>query len=247
MIRQFSTELNGRTLTVETGKVALLANGSCTVRYGDTVVLVTACSSATPKEGIDFLPLSVDYEEKLYAAGKIPGGFIKREGRPSERAVLTDRLIDRPIRPLFPAGYRNEIQIIATVMSVDQDCLPDIVAMLGASISLMISDIPFNGPLGGVHVGYVDNEYVINPTSKQRETSKLDLTVAGTKDAVMMIEAGAHELSEQEILDAILFGHEEIKKIVQFISEIHAAIGKEKQQITVEESDPEMEQEIRAY
>ncbi len=247
MIKKFSTQLNGRTLTVETGKVAFLAGGSCTVQYGDTIVLVTACSSKTPREGIDFFPLSVDYEEKMYAAGKIPGGFIKREGRPSERAVLTCRLIDRPLRPLFPDGYFNEVQIIATVLSMDQDCQPDVVAMIGASVALTISDIPFMGPIAGVHVGYVNGEYVINPDSKDREESDLDLVVAGTKDAVMMIEAGANELNEEQVLGAILYGHDEIKKIVSFIEEIQAAIGKEKQAVNKPELLPEVESEIRAF
>ena len=247
MVRQFSTQLNGRTLTIETGKVAFLAGGSCTVRYGDTIVLVTATSSKSPREGLDFLPLSVDYEEKMYAAGKIPGGFIKREGRPSESATLSARLIDRPIRPLFPDGYRNEIQVIATVLSVDQDCLPDVVAMIGASVALTISDIPFMGPIAGVHVGYVNDEYVINPTSKQREESRLDLVVAGTKDAVMMIEAGAHELVESEVLEAILYGHDEIKNIVTFIEEIKAAIGKEKQEVVSAKLTPEIEDEVRGF
>jgi polyribonucleotide nucleotidyltransferase len=247
MVRQFSTQLNGRTLTIETGKVAFLAGGACTVRYGDTIVLVTACSSKSPREGLDFLPLSVDYEEKMYAAGKIPGGFIKREGRPSEKAVLTCRLIDRPIRPLFPDGYHNEVQVIATVLSMDQDCLPDVVAMIGTSVALTISDIPFQGPIAGLHVGYVDGTYVVNPTSEQREISQLDLVVAGTKDAVMMIEAGANELTEAQILEAILFGHEEIKKIVTFIEEIGAAIGKDKRSVVIEELEPEIETEIREF
>lgn len=247
MVRQFSTQLNGRTLTIETGKMALLAGGSCTVRYGDTIVLVTACSSKSPREGIDFFPLSVDYEEKMYAAGKIPGGFIKREGRPSEKAILACRLIDRPIRPLFPDGYRNEVQVVATVLSMDHDCLPDVVAMIGASVALSISDIPFMGPIAGLHVGYLDGEFVVNPTSKQRETSALDLVVAGTKDAVMMIEAGAHELSETQILEAILYGHEEIKKIVTFIEEIQTAIGKDKQIVLAEELEASIEQEIRDF
>lgn len=247
MIRKFSTQLNGRTLTIETGKVALLAGGSCTVQYGDTIVLVTACSSKSPREGIDFFPLSVDYEEKMYAAGKIPGGFIKREGRPSEKAVLACRLIDRPLRPLFPDGYFNEVQVIATVLSVDQDCLPDVVAMIGASVALSISDIPFMGPIAGLHVGYVNGEYVINPGSKEREESDLDLVVAGTKDAVMMIEAGANELTEEQVLEAILYGHDEIKNIVTFIEEIQAAIGKDKQEVSKQTLLPEVESEIRDF
>lgn len=247
MIRRFSTQLSGKTLTIETGKVAFLAGGSCTVQYGDTIVLVTACSSKSPREGIDFFPLSVDYEEKMYAAGKIPGGFIKREGRPSEKAILACRLIDRPLRPLFPDGYYNEVQIVATVLSVDQDCLPDVVAMIGASVALTISDIPFMGPIAGLHVGYVNGEYVINPSSEEREISDLDLVVAGTKDAVMMIEAGAIELSEEQVLGAILHGHDEIKNIVAFIEEIQAAIGKDKQTVVKVELKPDVEAEIRSF
>ena len=195
MERQFRYNLAGSDLIVTTGKVAEQANGACLLQYGDTVVLVTACASKEPREGIDFFPLSVDFEEKLYAVGKIPGGFIKREGKPSDKAVLTARLIDRPIRPLFPEGYRNDVQVIVTVLSVDQDHTPDILGMIGSSIALSISDIPFKGPTGAVAVGLIDGEFIINPNSKQREKSLLNLTVAGTKDAIMMVEAGANEIT----------------------------------------------------
>ncbi|AKL95427.1 polyribonucleotide nucleotidyltransferase PnpA [Clostridium aceticum] len=247
MIKTFKTEIAGSTFEVEVGRLARLSNGSCLVKYGNTAVLVNACASQAPREGIDFFPLSVDYEERLYAAGKIPGGFIKREGRPSEKAVLTSRLIDRPIRPLFPKGYRNEVQVIATVLSVDQDYSSDVVAMIGSSVALSISDIPFYGPTGSVRVGMVEGEYVINPNSKQREVSDLDLIVSGTKDAVMMIEAGANELTEKQMLDAIAFGHEEIKKIVAFIEEITAEIGKPKQEVILFQVDAELDKEVRAY
>ena len=211
--------------------MAQLSDGACLLRYGETVVLVSACASKLPREGIDFFPLSVDYEEKMYAAGKIPGGFIKREGRPSENAILTSRLIDRPIRPLFPEGYRNEVQVIATVLSVDLDCRPDIVAMIGSSIALSISSIPFQGPTASVNIGMLDGKYIINPTSEEREKSKLDLVVSGTKDAVMMIEAGAKEVTEAQVLEAILFAHEEIKNIVLFIEEIIEKVGKENKKL----------------
>ncbi len=220
--------LAGRELCITIGKLAQQANGSCLVRYGDTVTLVTATQSKEPREGIDFFPLSVDYEEKLYSVGKIPGGFIKREGRPSEKAILTSRLIDRPIRPLFPDGFRNDVQVIATVLSVDQDNSPEIAAMIGSSIALSISDIPFNGPTGSVQVGRVNGEIIINPNSDQREISDINLTVSGTKDAIMMVEAGAKFVTEQVMLDAILKGHDEIKKICDFINEIVQDCGKEK-------------------
>jgi polyribonucleotide nucleotidyltransferase len=228
MLKTFTTELAGRTISVEIGKVAELANGAAIVRYGETVVLVTATASSKPREGIDFFPLSVDYEERLYSVGKIPGGFIKREGKPTEKAILTSRVIDRPIRPLFPKDYRNDVSVVATVLSVDQDCSPEIVAMIGSSIALSISDIPFYGPTGSVSIGYVDGEIVINPTAIQREISKLSLTVASTKDKVMMIEAGADEIEEEIMLEAILKGHEENQKIVKFIEDIQAECGKEK-------------------
>lgn len=222
----FSMEVGGRTLTIEQGKMAKQANGAVLVRYGDTVVLVTATASKEPREGVDFFPLTVDYEEKMYAAGKIPGGFIKREGRPSNDATLCARLIDRPIRPLFPKGYRNDVQIVATVLSVEPDNAPELAGMIGASCALSVSDIPFDGPIAGVRVGRVDGAFVINPTAAQREVSTLNLTVAGSADAVMMVEAGASELPEEVVLDAILFGHKEIRRIVAFEQEIQAACGK---------------------
>ena len=227
MVREFIYNLSGRELKVTIGKVAEQANGSCLVQCGETVVLVNACASKEPREGVDFFPLSCDFEEKLYSVGKIPGGFIKREGRPSEKSILTSRLIDRPLRPLFPEGYRNDVQVIATALSVEQDNQPDILAMIGSSIALTISDIPFNGPTGSVNVGYVDGEYVINPTIAQREKSRLNITVSGTKDAIMMVEAGADILSEEEVLNAILFAHEEIKSICNFIETIREEVGKE--------------------
>lgn len=240
-------ELAGRTLTIEVGKVAEQADGAVMVRYGDTVVLVTACASDKPKEGIDFFPLSVDYEERLYAIGKIPGGFIKREGKPTEKAILNARLIDRPIRPLFPKGYRNDVQVIATVLSVDQDNLPEIVAMIGSSAALSISSIPFKGPTGSVLVGLVNGELVLNPTAEQREKSDLHLVVSGTKDAVMMVEAGCNEVTEETMLEAIMFGHEHIKKIVAFIEDIVSKVGKEKKEVVLATIDEELEREVREY
>ena len=247
MVRIFRKEIGGRTLEVEIGELAQLSDGACLLRYGETVVLVSACSSKLPREGIDFFPLSVDYEEKMYAVGKIPGGFIKREGRPSENAILTSRLIDRPIRPLFPEGYRNEVQVIATVLSVDLDCSPDIVAMIGSSIALSISSIPFQGPTASVNIGMIDGEYIINPTNEEKEKSELDLVVSGTKDAVMMIEAGANEVTEAQVLGAILFAHEEIKTIVSFIEEIVEEVGKEKQDVVLFKVDENLDAEVRAY
>ena len=242
--RIFTTEVAGRKLTIETGKYAQQAGGSCIVRCGDTAVLVTATASAKPREGIDFFPLSCEFEEKMYAVGKIPGGFIKREGRPTEKAVLTSRLIDRPLRPLFPKNYRNDVQVIATVLSVDQDIPPAVYAMIGSSVALSISDIPFAGPTAAVVVGMVDGAYILNPTLEQMEASRLNLTVAGTKDAVMMVEAGAKELSEDEMLEAILFAHEEIKRICAFISDIQAEIGEEKQVIAPEEHDEDFDAKV---
>jgi len=247
ILEEFSMELAGRTLSVEVGKVAQLADGAVVVRYGDTVVLVTACASDKPKEGIDFFPLSVDYEERLYAVGKIPGGFIKREGKPTEKAILNARLIDRPIRPLFPKGYRNDVQVIATVLSVDQDNLPEIVAMIGSSAALSISSIPFMGPTGSVLVGLVDGEFVLNPTAEEREKSDLHLVVSGTKDAVMMVEAGCNEVTEETMLEAIMFAHEHIKKIVEFIEEIAAKVGKEKKEVILATIDEELEKEVREF
>ncbi|MBQ2307725.1 MAG: polyribonucleotide nucleotidyltransferase [Clostridia bacterium] len=228
MYRTFTTQLAGRTLTLEFGKMAQLANGSCLVRYGDTVVLSTATASKEPKEGIDFFPLSVDYEEKLYSVGKIPGGFVKREGRPSEKAILTSRVIDRPIRPLFPKDLRNDVVVINTVLSVDQDNSPEIAAMIGASAALTVSDIPFGGPIGGIVLGLVDDQVVINPNAAQRERSKMYVTLAGTKEKICMIEAGAQEVPDDVMLSAIIKGHGTIKKICEFIEGIRAEIGKEK-------------------
>lgn len=246
-MRRFEMEVGGRPLVIENGKMAKQANGAVLVRYGDTVVLVAVTASAEPREGVDFFPLTVDYEEKMYAVGKIPGGFIKREGRPSNSAILCARLIDRPIRPLFPKGFRNDIQVIATVLSVEQDNPPDITAMIGASCALCVSDIPFNGPIAGVRVGRVDGQFVINPTLAQREKSDLNLTIAGSQDAVMMVEAGANELPEDVILESILFGHKEIKRIVEFQRKILEACGKRKREIKLFQTSPELEQGIRAY
>ena len=243
----FEMELGGRKLVIENGKMAKQANGAVLVRYGDTVVLVTATASAEPRQGVDFFPLTVDYEEKMYAAGKIPGGFIKREGRPSSDAILCARLIDRPIRPLFPKGFRNDVQIVATVMSVEQDNAPELAAMIGASAALSVSDIPFMGPIAGVRVGRVNDEFVINPTEEQRQVSTLNLTVAGSHDAVMMVEAGANELPEDVILDAILFGHKEIQRIVDFQNTIQKECGKEKRDVTLFTVPEELEQGIREY
>lgn len=245
--RVFTTDFAGRTLTIETGKYAQQANGTCLVRCGDTAVLVTATASKTPRAGIDFFPLSVEFEEKMYSVGKIPGGFIKREGRPSEKAVLTARLIDRPIRPLFPKGFYNDVQVICTVLSVEQDIPPAVYGMIGSSVALSISDIPFAGPTGSVTVGLVDGEFVLNPDSAQREKSLLDLTVSGTKDAVMMVEAGAYEISEEQMLDAIMFAHEEIKKLIAFIESIVGEVGKPKMEVELYRVDEELEAKVREY
>ena len=228
MFKTFSMELAGRQLTVETGKMSGLANGSVLVRYGETVVLVNVTASKEPKEGIDFFPLSVDYEERLYAVGKIPGSFQKREGKPSEKAILTSRVIDRPIRPLFPKDFRNDVVVSCLVLSVDQDCSPEICAMIGSSAALTISDIPFNGPTGSVAVGYVNDEIIINPTEEQRNNSRLTLTVAGTMDKIAMIEAGADEIPDDTMLEAIKKAHVEIKRICEFINGIKQEIGKPK-------------------
>lgn len=245
--KTFSMQLAGRTLTVETGKYAEQAGGSALVRCGDAAVLVCATVAKAPRDGVDFLPLSVEFEEKMYSVGKIPGGFIKREGRPSERAILASRLIDRPLRPLFPKGFYNDIQVIATVLSVEPDVQPEILAMIGSSIALSISDAPFMGPTGAVSVGYVDGEYIINPNSAEREKSRLSLTVAGTRDAVMMVEAGANELTEAEMLKAILLAHETIKQIVSFIESIAAEIGKPKMEVNIYQPDPEFVALVREY
>lgn len=247
MVQKFEMLLGENTLEVEIGKVAELANGACLLRCKDTVVLVTATNSKTPREGIDFFPLSVDFEERLYSVGKIPGGFIKREGRPSEKAILTSRLIDRPIRPLFPDGYRNDVQVVATVLSVDPEVTPDTLAMIGSSIALSISSIPFNGPTGSVAVGLVDGEYVLNPNLAQRNASAMYLVVSGTKDAIMMVEAGANEVSEEVMLGGILYAHENIKKVVAFVEEIVQAVGKEKVKYDVFSVSEEVEEAVVAY
>ena len=239
----FSTEISGTKFTIEIGEVAKQANGACMVHYGDTAVLSAATASKEPKD-LPFFPLTVNYEERLYAVGKIPGGFIKREGRPSEKAILSSRLIDRPIRPLFPDGFRNEVQVISTVMSVDQDCSSEMAAMIGSSVALCISDIPFEQPIAGVHVGRVDGEFIINPTIEQQEKSDISLTVAGTKDAVNMVEAGALEVSEETMLEAILFGHEEIKRLVAFQEEIIESVEVVKSEVALFQLDEELTQEI---
>ena len=247
MFRVFETELAGRKLVVETGKMAQLTNGHALVRYGDTVVMVNVTASKKPREGVDFFPLSVDYEEKLYSVGKIPGSFQKREGKPSDKAILVSRVIDRPIRPLFPKDLRNDVSVVATVLSVDQDNSPEVAAMIGSSIAISISDIPFNGPTGSVAVGYVDNEIVINPTEAQREKSRLTLTVAGTKDKICMIEAGADQIPEDIMVEAIAKAHEEIKKIVAFIEGIQKEIGKPKFEYQKCEVNKEIMHDIEEY
>ena len=243
----YKYELAGRPLVVETGKIAGLANGSVLIHYGETTVLACVTASAAPREGIDFLPLSVDYDEKMYAVGKIPGGFLKREGKPTEKAVLAGRVIDRPIRPLFPKDLRNDVSILLTIMSVDPDCSPEITAMIGASIALSISDIPWNGPIGGVFMGLVDGKIVVNPTAEERAKSDLELTVAASEAKVVMIEAGANEVSDDVMYDAIMQAHDEIKKLVAFINEIVAEIGKPKFEYTSGELDHDMFDEIFAY
>ena len=245
--RTFKTAVGGRLLQLEIGKVCEQANGQVMVKYGESVVNVTACASKEPRPDIDFFPLSCDYEERMYAAGKIPGGFIKREGRPSEKATLSSRLMDRPLRPLFPKGYYNDVVVVATVMSVDPDCETDIMAMVGASVALATSDIPWEGPIGAVRVGMIDGQFIINPTLEQREVSEMNLTVAGTKEAIMMVEAGANEVPESVMLDAILFGHEEIKKIVEFIDEIVSEVGKEKQDVNLYKVPSDIDEAVRAY
>ncbi|MHC5252428.1 polyribonucleotide nucleotidyltransferase [Listeria kieliensis] len=241
----FTTELAGKTLAVEVGQLAKQASGAALVRFGDTAVLTATVGSKKPRPG-DFFPLTVNYEEKMYSVGKVPGGFLKREGRPSDRATLTARLIDRPIRPLFAEGFRNEVQITSTVFSVEQDCSPEMAAMLGSSISLCISDIPFDGPIAGVEVGRINGKYIINPTIEQAEQSDISLTVAGTYDAINMVEAGAKEVSEEAMLEAIMFGHEEIKRLCKFQEEIIQAVGKEKREIELFVTDPELEKEVKA-
>ena len=245
MFKTFETTLAGRKLVVETGKMAQLANGHCVVRYGDTVVMVNVTASRTPRDGVDFFPLSVDYEEKMYSVGKIPGGYTKREGKPSEKAILTSRVIDRPIRPLFPADLRNDVSVVATVLSVDQDNAPEICALIGTSIAISISDIPWNGPIGGVWLGLVDGEYVINPTVEQQEKSQMHVTVAGTKQKVVMIEAGANEVEEMVMLEGIKYAHGVIKEICDFISGIQAEIGKEKMAYEAHDIDHDLYDKIK--
>ena len=240
----YETDFAGRPLKVETGKMTQLANGACLVHYGDTVVHVAVTASAKPREGVDFFPLSVDYEEKLYSVGKIPGSFLKREGRPTEKAILTSRVIDRPIRPLFPKDMRNDVSVICTVMSVDPDCMPEIAAMVGTSIAISISDVPWNGPISGVSVGLVDGEIVINPTLEQREKSDMATTVASTADRIAMIEAGANCVSDETMYNAIMAGHEANQKIIEFIKGIQSEIGKEKFEFPSNDPDPEMFQAI---
>ena len=245
--KTYKTAVGGRLLQFEIGKVAEQANGQVVVRYGDTVVSCTVCASKEPKQDVDFFPLTCSFEEKMYAVGKIPGGYIKREGRPSDKATLVSRLIDRPLRPLFPKGYRNDVVVTATAMSVDYDCQPEVASLLGTSCAIAISDIPWDGPTAGVVVGKVDGEFIINPTFEQRQVSDLNLTVCGTEDAIMMVEAGANELPEEEMLEAILFGHEEIKNICKFIKGIVAEIGKEKQDYVVFKAAEDVDAAVREY
>lgn len=243
----FKTTVGGKEIIVEIGAYCMQANGSCIVRCGDTAVMVNATMADAPREGMDYFPLGVDFEEKMYAIGKIPGGFKKREGRASDKAILTSRLIDRPLRPLFPKGFYNDVTVIATVLSVDVDYQPEVLAMIGSSVALSISDIPFYGPTGSVVVGYVNGKYIINPTAEERAKSRLTLNLAGTKDAIMMVEAGANMLTEKEMLNAILFGHEEIKKIVAFIENIQKQIGKEKRNIELETIPTEIDDAVRKF
>ncbi|MBQ5440791.1 MAG: polyribonucleotide nucleotidyltransferase [Firmicutes bacterium] len=245
--RTFRYPLGGRLLQMEIGKVCEQANGQVWVQYGDTVVSVTVCASKEPREGMDFFPLSCDFEEKMYSVGKIPGGFIKREGRPSEHAILTSRLIDRPLRPLFPKGFYNDVVVVATCMSVDPDCSPEIAAMIGSSVAIATSDIPWDGPTAAVKVGRVDGQFVINPTLAQREVSDIDMTVAGTKEAIMMVEAGAKEVPEMDMLDAILFAHEEIKRLVEFIDQIVAEVGRPKMEVNLYKPSEEIDQAVREF
>ena len=245
--RTFKTAIGGRLLQLEIGKVWEQANGQVMVRYGDSVVNVTVCASKEPKDGIDFFPLTCDFEERMYAGGKIPGGFIRREGRPSEKAILSCRLMDRPLRPLFPKGFYNDVSVVATVMSVDPDCETDIMALIGSSVAIAISDIPWEGPTGSVRVGRIDGNFVINPDLAQREISDINLTVAGTEEAIMMVEAGADEVPEGVMLDAIFYAHEEIKKIVGFINEIVAEVGKPKMDINLVKAPEDLEEAVREF
>ncbi|MCR4398360.1 MAG: polyribonucleotide nucleotidyltransferase [Firmicutes bacterium] len=243
----FETNLAGRPFSIEIGKVAQQANGACIVRYGDTVVLVTATASAEPREGVDFFPLTVDVEERLYAVGRIPGSWGRREGRPPEKAILMARLTDRPIRPLFPEGFRNDVQVVVTVLSVDHDHSPEVAGMIGASVALVVSDIPFSGPIGAVEVGRVDGRIVINPTSEESSRSDLSLIVAGTRDAVLMVEAGAKEVPEEDIIEAIMAGHREIKSLVEFQERIRESVGKPKREVQLFEPDASVDRQVREY
>ncbi len=245
--RKFETTFAGRKVVVETGKTCELSNGSCWVRYGETVVMANVTASAKPREGIDFFPLSVDYEEKLYSVGKIPGGFTKREGKPSDKAILTSRMVDRPIRPLFPKDMRNDVSVVMTVLAVDPNCSPEIAAMLATSIAISISDIPWNGPIAGVSVGLVDGEIILNPTLEQRKNNHLNLTVAGSAEKIVMIEAGADEVDDDLMLEAIATGHEEIKKMVAFIADIQAQIGKPKFEFESQEVDHDLFDAIEEF
>jgi len=243
----FQTEIGGRVLSIETGKFAGQANGAVTVSYGETVVLVTACMGRNPRPDVDFLPLTVDYEERLYAAGKIPGSFFRREGRPGEEAILAARLTDRPLRPLFPKGLRHDVQIVVTVLSADQENEPEILSIIGASAALGISDIPFDGPVGATRVGYIDGEFILNPTFSQLTESALDLVVAGTKEAVVMIEAGAREVPEEIILEAVKFGQEANQAVIHLQEDFIQTCGKLKRQIQVEELPPELEAKVEEW
>ena len=245
--RKFETTLAGRPLVVETGKMAQLAGGSCLIRYGETEVLCTATMADKPREGVDFFPLSVDFEEKLYSVGRIPGSFQRREGKASEKATLASRVIDRPIRPLFPKDMRNDVGVVATVMSVDPDCSPEITAMIGVSVAISISAIPWDGPISGVSVGLIDGEYVINPTEEQRKVSQMAVTVASTKDLVAMIEAGANEVSNEDMFDGIMYAHKVNQEIVKFIEDIRAEVGKEKIDFPSNDPSPEMFEAIKEF
>ena len=245
--RVFETEFARRPLKIETGKMAQLANGECLVRYGETTIHVAATAAAKPRDGIDFFPLSVDFEEKLYSVGKIPGSFLKREGRPTDKAILVCRMIDRPIRPLFPKDMRNDVSIVCTVMSVDPDCSPEIAALVGTSVALSISDIPWDGPISGVSVGLIDGEFIINPTAEQRKLSQMAVTVASTDERIAMIEAGANEVSDEDMFNGIMAGHAENQKIIEFIKGIQREIGKEKFSYPSNKPDPEMFEEIRDF
>ena len=243
----FKTDFAGRDLVVETGKIAQLANGACLIRYGETVVNVAVTASTEPRDGIDFFPLSVDFEEKMYAVGKIPGSFLKREGRPSEKAILVSRVIDRPIRPLFPKDMRNDVSVVCTVMSVDPDCSPEIAAMVGTSIALSISDIPWNGPISGVSVGLIDGNFIINPTAEQKKVSQMAVTVASTHNRIAMIEAGANEIDDETMFNGIMAGHKANQKIIEFIKNIRDEIGKEKFTYTTTEPDETMLQAVKDF